>query len=908
MDLLQDSRGWLWIASDKGLIVKKDEESPLQIVPGSPNLGTALSLLEDPDGQLWVGFTTGLYRMRSGNLEKAAWFPGGAPYSLTAHGKSVWAATATGLFRLEGEAAHAESLLTGPVFSGFIDASHTLWAGLHDGRLLRLPDGARQPEIRGNEPGWPNAKIRALFEDREGSLWAGTDGEGLLRLRAPAVRPFGLKEGLPPVVMLGVLEDRTGTLWAGTNCMGLYRIKNGSITVFGEQEGRSACVWALAEDGEGAIWVGTWGADGLYRIKNGQLRNYRVNPAAGTGTVLTILPGPSGTLWAGTLSGLFFTANTEEGRFERIKGLPGEDVRQLLFDQGGDLWAGTDRGLARINKDRSVSVQEDIGSVAIRALMQDADGTLWVGTRGAGLIRIRKGRSLFVRQQEGLFDNTVSSILGDGHGNLWMTCNRGIFRVRRKEVEELGQGKRFRITAVAYGRRDGMLSEECNGGFQPAGIQLKSGEFLFPTTRGLASVDPDRITENSIVPPVDVQSLLADGKPVPLTSRIEIPADVRRLEFQFAALSFVAPEKVQYRYRLSGLEPAWVDSRGQRQASYTNLAPGSYVFHVTAANNDGLWNESGARLTFYKRPYFWQTWWFQAILVVLFLFGGPSVYYLHLSQLRTRERMLTVLVEERTADLASANRDLRSAIEAAETANKTKSHFLARMSHELRTPLNAILGYSEMLQEEMAELGQTGPVEDLKRIHTAGRHLLDLINDVLDLSKIEAGKLELNWELVAMCPLVEEILSTLKPLAEKNGNELILEKKGDLGKIETDLVRVRQILFNLLSNALKFTRNGKVTIHCAREMGLEREEAVFRIEDSGIGMTPEQLSRLFRAFEQADSATAKRFGGTGLGLAISLRLAELMGGEINAASTYGKGSTFTLRLPVLQKKQDARGA
>jgi len=244
---------------------------------------------------------------------------------------------------------------------------------------------------------------------------------------------------------------------------------------------------------------------------------------------------------------------------------------------------------------------------------------------------------------------------------------------------------------------------------------------------------------------------------------------------------------------------------------------------------------------------------------------------------------------------------------AAESANAAKSQFLASMSHELRTPLNAILGYSEMLQEDAADAGQDDFVPDLQKIHSAGRHLLTLINDVLDLSKIEAGKMELAPETFEIAPLVEAVATTVEPLIQKNGNRLVVEVETGIGAMHADSTRVRQILLNLLSNASKFTEHGVITLSVERgrsgrvaegQGGRGDDVVMFAVRDTGIGMTPAQLGKLFQAFSQAEATTAAKYGGTGLGLAISKKFAQMMGGDIDVTSEAGKGTTFTVRLPA----------
>jgi PAS domain S-box-containing protein len=241
--------------------------------------------------------------------------------------------------------------------------------------------------------------------------------------------------------------------------------------------------------------------------------------------------------------------------------------------------------------------------------------------------------------------------------------------------------------------------------------------------------------------------------------------------------------------------------------------------------------------------------------------------------------------------------ELVAAVDAAEDANRAKSAFLANMSHELRTPLNAILGYSEMLEEEAQDRGQADLIPDLEKIRTSGKHLLRLINDILDLSKIEAGKMEIFVESFELPALLNEIETTMRPLATKRGNKLATRFDAAIGAMRSDLTRVRQILLNLTGNAIKFTENGTVTIEARRLEEKGRATVEFAVRDTGIGMTPEQLAKLFQAFSQADASTTRKYGGTGLGLTISRQLCHLMKGEVTVTSEFGQGSTFTVRLP-----------
>jgi signal transduction histidine kinase len=316
---------------------------------------------------------------------------------------------------------------------------------------------------------------------------------------------------------------------------------------------------------------------------------------------------------------------------------------------------------------------------------------------------------------------------------------------------------------------------------------------------------------------------------------------------------------------------------------------------------------------------------------VILFFGAMSIHLAKtFSTTSRRLELQTIEMAEANHRLQDANREIEQqrallveAKTAAETANQAKSSFLAGMSHELRTPLNAIIGYSEMLEEEAPEIGATSLVPDLQKIQSAAKHQLGLVNDILDLSKIEAGKMTLFLEEFDVAKLVSEVVATVQPLVAKNGNRLEVECPADIGRLKTDQTKLRQVLFNLISNAAKFTEKGVIGLEVLPILDLrvaigdssDRKSPIanqkwlsFRVKDTGIGMTPEQVGKLFQAFSQAEAGTSKKYGGTGLGLALSRKFCEVMGGELTVTSEFGRGSTFTVRVPVRTSEPERGGS
>jgi hypothetical protein len=527
------------------------------------------------------------------------------------------------------------------------------------------------------------------------------------------------------------------------------------VTTIGTAEGLAVPgVQAIWQAPDGAVWLGTRGG-GVSIVRQGRVvRTLRKADGLASDSICAITGTRDGSVFLGGRGG-GLTRIARDGTIRRwgaAEGLRNETVHVLLEDRAGNLWIGTNGGgLFRFDDGRFTHFgrEQGISIEIVNTIHEEEDGTLWVGTYGGGLNRFRDGLFSAVTTREGLYDDAVFAILPDGQGNLWISCNRGIYAVSLRELDAVARGAARRVGCRPFGVEDGMRNRECNGANQPAGARGPDGRLHFPTIEGVVTVDPQGLHRNPVPPPVHVEVVKVDDVVESARSFLELPPGARRFEFQYTAPSLRVPSRVVFRVRLEGVDADWVEVGTRRTAWYTSLSPGSYTFRVAAANESGVWNENEASFAFRLKPRLDQRPFFWLVVGTFALAVAYTGYRFRVAQLEVRERELVEVVEERTRSLreekerteralAEAERQRERAEEAgraAEEANRTKSDFLAMTSHELRTPLNAILGYSELLMEEISERRLPGLGEDVEKVHSAGRHLLGLINDLLDLSR-----------------------------------------------------------------------------------------------------------------------------------------------------------------------------
>jgi diguanylate cyclase (GGDEF)-like protein len=489
--------------------------------------------------------------------------------------------------------------------------------GTQGGGLNRLKD--QKFALYSTSEGLSSDAIWSIYEDPRGRLWLGTLGEGVNMIDGPTRTTYRARDGFPSDNVWSMLETRDGALWLGSRGQGLARWKDGKFQTFTARNGLvDDVVLALLEDRGGDLWIGTSG--GLSRYRGGKFETFTPKDGLGSSKILCLAEDGAGDLWVGTRGGGI--ARRREGRFERL------------------------------------GVAEGLSDATVYDVHPDGTGRVWFGTAGKGLLTIVGGRLRAYTSRDGLFDDLIYRILEDDAGDFWMSCNRGVFRVARRDLEAFEAGRIPKIPSISYGTADGLKSPECNGGFQPAGWKTRDGRLWFPTLRGAAVIDPARLRSNRVEPPVVVEEAFSDSQRMARSGTVRLPPGRSRFEFRYTALSFAAPEKVVFRYRLEGFDHDWVDAGPRRTAFYTNLPSGDFRFRVVARNDDGVWNERGSSYAFSIAPRYYQTVWFYVLCSIAVGLAAEGATILRVRHLKARQKGLEDLVAERTRQLEEANRGL----------------------------------------------------------------------------------------------------------------------------------------------------------------------------------------------------------------------------------------------------------
>jgi signal transduction histidine kinase/ligand-binding sensor domain-containing protein len=852
--LHEDSRGMLWVGTFDGLALLDAEDGRVQQVFDSLAGVTVNALAEDPAGTIWVGTESGLLRVRDGSLESAG-VTDAIVYDLVADGEGTLWAAGVGLFRIR------------------------------DGEVRRFA----------TEDGLSRDQVLSIAEGDEGSLWVGTNGGGLDRLRQGVFRPLGVNEGLSENFVTTIRHDEEG-FWVATWGGGLNRFHDGRIEVLRAEDGLvSDYVTTTYRDSRGTLWIGTSGGGLRRMLPDGTLRGYTTEDGLSQMAVTAIGEDEGGTLWVGTGEGLDRMIGE---RFEAVEtpGSPLHEMVHIIFrDSRGDLWVGRAGGLVRIHEGGMEVFRETDGLAddTVYAIHEDSEGAMWIGTDG-GLSRLRDERFVTLKRRNGLPGGVVYAILEDDEERLWLSCNQGVYRLDKAEVDAFDRGEIAKVRPTLYGTAAGMRSRECSGGLAPAGVNV-NGRLWFSTIQGLVTVDPADLGPSRRPPRVVLDEVFVNRRRADPRSGARAPRGEGELEFRYFAVSLLNADDVRYRYRLEGFEEEWREVGSQRSARYTNVPPGEYGFRVAAAYSDGTWSETGLLFPVLLMPRLYQTRGFQVALVLLVLGVCVGGYLVRTRQVRSRERRLARLVDERT-------RKLKETMERLEDLTRRQSSFVSGISHELKTPLTLIRLYAETLLEHV---GSTMERREMfcRIIVREVERLTRLVDRVLDFSRIEQGVKKYDLELGDLRETVRETVRDYEEYLHTEGLGIRLDMADDVPCLRLNADAVSMAIINLLENAAKYSGESN---HIEVRVQRRRSAVTVEVEDRGVGISRDEQERIFDRFYRVGND--ERSGGYGVGLFVVREVMSAHGGSVEVESEPGRGSTFRLVFPATESATPDGGA
>ncbi len=902
--ICQDSHGTLWVGTSQGGLYTSAGGTSFRryALPGI--LGNSITALcVDGEGDVWAGTDDGALHLAKSwsSLTVKQGLPSNRVVSLCpdpSNPAGVWVGTSRGLSRFDGKSVRTMTAASG-LTNNFIWSLRTL----RDGSVLAGTQGGGLNLIRnwtvtsfGTKDGLTNDFVWSIFEDAERNIWIGTNGGGLNRLTNGSFTSFTEREGLSNNFVWSICEDPRGGIWAGTY-MGLNYISNGVFRRYSTGDGLpNNFVWSVYADSKGNVWAGT--ADGLGKLRDGRWTTYSTANGLGSSVIRALCETKRGDIWIGTTGGLSRYRDGSFVSYGTRAGLSSDLVMALLEGNDGALWIGTAAGLDRMKDGKIEQIGDGNSPVIIRSIYQDAGHNLWVGTQGAGLELYREGKTFRFTTRNGLLDDVISEILEDAHGNLWMSCNNGVFCVRKEELFAVAGGQGVALAPVAYGRADGMMSRECNGSSQPAGCRTRDGKMWFPTIRGIAMVDPAGLRINQVPPPVIIERVSVDHAAKNVFAPVEAPPGSGNLQIHYTGLSFIAPERMQFKYMLEGFDEDWVQAGGRRDAYYTNLPPARYTFRVKACNNDGVWNESGDLIRIDLRPHYYQRSWFQILCGLAVLSLGFGAYRYRTRRMRARESKLVSLVVERTKHLQeekeiaeSARTESERQREIAQEANKVKTELLNIAAHDLKSPLVSIKMLAKIIIEEAKG---TGPLADFASdIFSSAQRMHGLVSELLESAWIESGNLALKRKHVDLSRLADLVVMDNQVTAAQKGQRIVFTPQTGC-IVVGDEERLREAFDNLVSNAIKYSPLEKVILVDLKDC---RHSIRLEVRDEGPGLTEEDKQRVFGKFQKLSAAPTGGEASTGLGLSIVKQLIEAHDGRVGVESAYGEGSTFIVELP-----------
>lgn len=886
--LFEDREGILWIGSDLNTIIRYDRRQFNTFeLGGKADSSIVLSFQEDSAGNLLVNTLHGVYRGRGNNFRMIAgsggyhyidskgtewrfrngWlnddqgrrFPlktAGIKTMFEARNGYIWIGTDRGLYLLKkGKISKiAFDAIDSIVLSIREDVEGMIWIGADRG-LFRLQPGN---ETRFNQiQGLPGPFIRSICIGSDSLIWVGTNNNGLIRINKTIISSISKADGLPSDIVYPIFEDSKGRIWIGTWPDSISIIENGRLKPFKCPDIAAGFDHPIAfnEDSSGQMWIAT--LTQLYRYKDGKIVNLKKILPDGM-NVFSILPDDNGIVWFGTNRGLVRWADQVTRIHTPAEGLADGEIHVLHKDRDGGIWIGTSNGLSRLKdgRFRTWTVMDGLGSNHIRALREDEEGAIWVGTFDGGLSRIKDGRIFTFTREKGLFCKGAFTILPDEHDNFWMSCNWGIYRINKQVLRDFADGRVKSIISIPYGREDGMNITECNGGAQFTGIRTRDGRLMIPTMGGVAVIDPRGELINPALPPLVIDEVFVGDNVIGTEAQLSIESSESNIEIHYDALSYFKPEKVRFRYMMSGLDKTWINVGDQRTAYYPYLPPGDYKFRLSASYDGGNWYEAGNNITIYIPEPLYARMWFRLTILVLMILGGIYIYKRNMSKVVRRGQRQLAFSRKLLGSLEVERRKIARELHDGVVNNLAS---VAIAIHNLSKQLN---GENPEIKRKMIDIhdqtmGLTQNVRTLSHLlHPAPLEHFGLPAAIRSICKEFGDSTNLEIEL-----FLDENLESISPEAD---------------------ICIYRIIQESLRNIVKHSQATSVLI----SLRPIEQHIELIVSDNGIGF---------------DRSKSREGDGFGL-ISIQERL-DGLGGNLAIDSVPGRGSDIIATIPMVNKNQ-----